>query len=257
MNTNRIYKILTFLALIAELIIFFVLFGKIRNLILDYNISENQQPTYVLLILAVIISVFLFTLSILASYKRDSEEKYIKKEINLLEENSKQKVVDEKQADEELLDIENYIKKFLPKDNSKLDLVKYTEKILSNTAKEFDIVQGLFFVKEKKSDIFNIAGKYAYFGDEEPKSFSLGETLSGQVAKNKTALNLKEIPENYVTILSGLGSSSPNHLIIIPIILEDKTIAIVELASFNEFKRNFSDLFEGMSDKIGKTLMKY
>lgn len=257
MNTNRIYKILTFLALFAELIIFFVLFGKIRNLILDYNISENQQPTYVLLILAVIISVFLFTLSILVSYKKDSEEKYIKKEINLLEENSKQKVVDEKQVDEELLDIENYIKKFLPKDNSKLDLVKYTEKILSNTAKEFDIVQGLFFVKEKKSDIFNIAGKYAYFGDEEPKSFSLGETLSGQVAKNKTALNLKEIPENYVTILSGLGSSSPNHLIIIPIILEDKTIAIVELASFNEFKRNFSDLFEGMSDKIGKTLMKY
>ena len=257
MNTNRIYKILAFLAIIAELIIFFVLFGKIQNLILDFNISENQQPIYILLILAVIIVVFLFILSILASYEKYSEEEYTKKEINLLEENPKQKVVDEKQTDEELLDIENYIKKILPKDDSKLDLVKYTEKILSNIAKEFDVVQGLFFVKEKESDIFNVAGKYAYFGDEEPKSFSLGETLSGQVAKNKTALNLKEIPENYVTILSGLGSSSPNHLIIIPIVLEDKTIAILELASFKEFKRNFIDLFEGMSDQIGKTLMKY
>jgi len=257
MHTNRIYKILAFLAIIAELIIFFVLFGKIRNLILNYNISENQQSTYILLILAVIIVVFLFILSFLTSHEKYSEEEYTKNEINLLEENSNQKVVDEKQAEEELLDIENYIKKILPKDNSKLDLIKYTEKILSNIAKDFDVVQGLFFVKEKKSDIFNVAGKYAYFGDEEPKSFSLGETLSGQVAKNKTALNLKEIPENYVTILSGLGSSSPNHLIIIPIILEDKTIAILELASFKEFKRNFSDLFEGMSDQIAKTLIKY
>ena len=54
------------------------------------------------------------------------------------------------------------------------------------------------FVKEKESDIFNVAGKYAYFGEEQPKSFKYGETLSGQVAKNKTALNLKEIPENRV-----------------------------------------------------------
>ncbi|MCD4835163.1 MAG: GAF domain-containing protein [Bacteroidales bacterium] len=257
MKTSRIYKTLAFLAIIAELIIFFVLFGKIRNLLLDYNISENQQLIYVLLILAVIIVVFLFILSILTSHEKISEEKYIKKDTNLLDENSKQKEVAKKQDDEELIDIENYIKKILPKENSKLDLEKYTEKLLSNIAKEFDVVQGLFFVKEKESDIFNIAGKYAYFGDEEPKSFSLSETLSGQVAKNKTTLNLKEIPENYVTILSGLGSSSPNHLIIIPIILEDKTIAIVELASFKEFKRNFSDLLEGMSDQIGKALMKY
>ena len=257
MKTSRIYKTLAFLAIIAELIIFFVLFGKIRNLLLDYDVSGNQLPIYVLLILAVIIVVFLFILSILTSHEKISEEKYIKKESNLLDENSKQKEVSEIQDDEELIDIENYINKILPKDNSKLDLEKYTEKLLSNIAKEFDVVQGLFFVKEKKSDIFNIAGKYAYFGDEEPKSFSLSETLSGQVAKNKTALNLKEIPENYVTILSGLGSSSPNHLIIIPIILEDKTIAIIELASFKEFKRNFSDLLERMSDQIGKTLIKY
>ncbi len=265
MNTSRINKTLAFLAIIAEFIIFFVLFGKIRNLLLDNNISENQQPIYVLLILAVIIVVFLFILSILASHEKISEEKYIKKETNLFDENSKQKEVaepacpagEEAKDDEELIDIENYIKKILPKDNSKLDLEKYTEKLLSNIAKEFDVVQGLFFVKEKESDIFNIAGKYAYFGDEEPKSFNLSETLSGQVAKNKTALNLKEIPENYVTILSGLGSSSPNHLIIIPIIVEDKTIAIVELASFKEFKRNFSDLLEGISDQIGKALIKY
>ncbi|HAF31155.1 MAG TPA: hypothetical protein DCG75_19120 [Bacteroidales bacterium] len=257
MNTNRIYKILAFSALIAEFIIFFMLFGKIRNLILEFNPSANQKMIYIFLIFAVIIAVFLFVLTIIATNKSHSEEKYSNKGIIINEQHSKQKKVEDNQTDEELLDVESYIKKIIPKEDTKLTLVKYTEKLLSNLAKEFDIVQGLFFVKEKESDTFNIIGKYAYFGDEEPKSFNLGETLSGQVAKNKTTLNLKEIPDNYVTILSGLGSSSPNQLIIIPIVLEEQTVAIIELASFKKFKQNFSDLFEGMSEQIGKALLKY
>lgn len=257
MKTNKIYKTLAFLALLAEFMLGFMLFGKIRNLILEFNPSENYKLVYILIILFIIVAVFLFVLSIMASGKTDYKETIEKKEISSTKENSKKNYNEELLNHEELIDVENYIKKILPKENTKLDIVKYTEKILSNLAKEFDIVQGLFFVKEKETDTFNIIGKYAYFGDEEPKSFMLGETLSGQVAKNKTTLNLQEIPENFVTILSGLGSSSPNHLIIIPIVLEEKTIAIIELASFKEFKHNFSDLFEGLSEPIGKTLLKY
>ncbi|MDA3952969.1 MAG: GAF domain-containing protein [Bacteroidales bacterium] len=256
MDTNRTYKILSSVALIATFIVFFVLFGKIQNLLLEYNISDNHSIN-TLLIVAIILTLILFILSILVSSKQSTQEKYSNNGIDIFNEKSTQQIVDIGETEEELLDVEIYIKKILPKVDSKLSLEKYTEKILSNIAKEFDIVQGLFFVKNKDKDTYNIAGKYAYFGDEEPKSFSLGETLSGQVAKNKIALNLKDIPDNYVTILSGLGSSSPNHLIIIPIILEDKTLAIVELASFKEFKRNFSDLFEGMSNQIGKTLLKF
>ena len=81
--------------------------------------------------------------------------------------------------------------------------------------------------------------------------------MSGQVAKNKKILVLEEIPENYVTILSGLGSSSPDHVIIIPIIWEDKTHAIIELASFKQFKSNFIDLFEGMAEQIAQAVLKY
>ncbi len=255
MSNDRIYKTLAFITLLVEFIIFFILFGKIRNMAIDYNISENISSTYILLIVAVAFAVILFVLTILSSYKKDSENKYLQKQIDLTEHHVKN--IDNELEKEELLDIELYSKKILPQNSAKLDLIKYTEKILSNIAKEFDIVQGLFFVKEKETEIFNIQGKYAYFGDEEPKSFNWGETLSGQVAKNKKALNLEEIPENYVTILSGLGSSSPNHLIIIPVIFENKTIAIIELASFKEFKQNIIDLFEGLSEHIGKALMKF
>ena len=256
MDNLRKYKIFAFIALFAELIIFFALFGKIRNLIISYEIAERNTPIYVLLFLAMILFIFLFILTIILTYKKNPAEDYYQKKDILTDITKKEKTSDFEQK-EELIDIENYTKKILPKDNAKLDLVKYTEKILSNIAKEFDIVQGLFFVKEKKSGIFDIAGKYAYFGEEEPKSFKIGESLSGQVAKNKKVLNLKDIPENYITILSGLGSSSPNYLLIIPIIMNDETIGIIELASFKEFKSNFSNLFEKISEQIGKVLVKY
>jgi len=257
MNKNTILKILSVTLLLASFIVFFSLFAKIRNLDLVHNIDSGQVALFVLISLSLLFTVVLFILSLLNINIQTSEDKYGKKATYELDAEKKDDKKIRDKSTEENLDVEYYSSKIIPKENSKLDLTKYTEKILSNIAKEFDIVQGLFFVRTKDSDIFNIAGKYAYFGDEEPNSFNLGETLSGQVAKNQTILNLKEIPENYITILSGLGSSSPNHLIIIPVITDGKTVAIIELASFKEFKENFKDLFQAMSERIGSTLVKF
>jgi len=251
MNRSGLYKILAFLILLAELIVFFILFGQINEL------AESAGSTKILLVIAVILTVSLFILTISATYKKDSEDKYNREKLTSLKDEGRKKVSEEQSEDNELFNVESYLKRILPKPNSKLNLEKLTEKILSNIAKEFDIVQGLLFIKEKENDVFNIVGKYAYFGEEEPKSFKTGETISGQVAKNKKAFILEEIPDDYVTILSGLGSSSPDHVIIIPIISNDETIAIIELASFKEFKSNFIDLFEGMSDELAKTISKY
>jgi transcriptional regulator with GAF, ATPase, and Fis domain len=221
---------------------------------LSNQAAYNYNSLYIFLLVAAVFALIIFILLISSSINK--EDIYSRKLTQIEEIKSKNKVSDV-EGKEETYNMEYYLNKIIPKENSKLDLAKYTEKILSNIAKEFDIVQGLFFVKENKSDVFNIAGKYAYFGEEQPKSFKLGETLSGQVAKNKTTLNLKEIPEDYVTILSGLGSSSPNNLLIIPIILKDETVGIIELASFKKFSKVIIELFESLSDKIGNELIKF
>ena len=253
MSRFKTNKIFAFIALAIELAILFVLFGKIRNLELSNLVTDNYNTIYVLVLAAAVFALIIFI--ILISNKVNTEDTYSQKLTQIKEDKSKDKSF-EYESEEETSNMEYYLNKILPKENAKLDSTKYTEKILSNIAKEFDIVQGLFFVKEKKTDMFNIAGKYAYFGEEQPKSFKSGETLSGQVAKNKTTLNLKEIPEDYVTILSGLGSSSPNNLLIIPIILKDETVGVIELASFKKFGKVIIELFESISDKIGNELIK-
>ncbi|MEE4196485.1 MAG: GAF domain-containing protein [Bacteroidales bacterium] len=259
MNYKR-YKILASVALLVEIIILFILFARIKNLVSTLETPSGQNITYFFLVIAAIIPVFLFSLTIILTYKNESEELYTENQLQLEEEEAetvKENLIREDKDQEQKIDREIFVNKIIPKNESKLDLEKYSEKLLSNIARELDIVQGLLFKRAKNSEEFAIAGKYAYFGETEPKNFTLGETLSGQVAKNQTILNLSDIPENYITILSGLGTSSPNHLIIIPVIFNQETIAVIELASFKEFKKDIVDSFTEISEHIGKSLSKY
>jgi putative methionine-R-sulfoxide reductase with GAF domain len=252
MTNFKIYKITAFIALLIELIVSFVLFAKIKNLLFTNRIETNESLLYVLIIVMLFIATSLFVLVFILSKNKNEEDTEVK--FDDITNNDKEIITDKSH---ELIDIESYLKKIIPKESSKFDSTIFTEKLLSNIAKEFDIVQGLFFYKEKDSETYKNIGKYAYFGEEEPKDFKIGETLSGQVAKNKTILFLTDIPDNYVTILSGLGTSSPNNLLIIPVIVNDETIGIIELASFKEFEKKFNDLFLKVSENIGRTLTKH
>jgi putative methionine-R-sulfoxide reductase with GAF domain len=130
----------------------------------------------------------------------------------------------------------------------------YIEKVLQNIAKEMDIVQGLVFVLNDADQMFHISGEYAYYSEEKPRSFPIGETLSGQVAKNRQLLNIKELPEGYITILSGLGKSSPRHLIIAPFIRNGKCIGVMELSSFKPFGVNEELLIRRICEEMADLL---
>ena len=132
----------------------------------------------------------------------------------------------------------------------------YTEQILRNIARDLDMVQGLVFVLSNIDQLFHISGEYAYYSEEQPRSFPLGETLSGQVAKNQQFLNVKELPEGYITILSGLGKSNPRYLIIVPIIYNGESIGVMELASFKPFGENEELLIRKISELSAHQLNK-
>jgi hypothetical protein len=123
---------------------------------------------------------------------------------------------------------------------------KFLEVLLSNIAKTNDIVQSIAFKKNEETSMFEMIASYAYYSESAPPTFAEGETLPGQVAKNQVALNLSEVPNDYITVLSGLGKGTPKHLLIVPIISSEHiSTGVLEFASFKEFT----------SDKV-KTLEK-
>jgi hypothetical protein len=140
---------------------------------------------------------------------------------------------------------------------NKPSVEKFSEQILIAFSKKYAIVQGMIFTLSKDDDKFHPSANYAYYSNEVVKSFSYGEGISGQVAKNKELLYISNVPEGYITVLSGLGSSSPKHLLIMPFVYEGKTVAIAEFASFGEFSQNIRQLYERINADLASEFNRF
>lgn len=166
----------------------------------------------------------------------------------------KDMVVDAKKT----IGVEEFVSKIIPQSNQEfVSQEKFTEYILAAIAKEFSIVQGLFFIKNSETETFILQGRYAYFSEELPHDFKEGEGLSGQVAKDKMVINISDIPDGYITIVSGLGTGHPKSVLIVPAIYEGITIGVLELASFQSFAPEEVDLFTKITAQLGESIVNY
>ena len=97
--------------------------------------------------------------------------------------------------------------------------------------KEWQLMQGLFFLKNK-DDVFQLAARYAYFNTQKDLEFVSGETLLGQVAKEREPLYIDHVESETIIVASGTGSSKPCSIYIIPLILPDENCCcgVFELA---------------------------
>src|SRR5262249_4733675 len=68
-----------------------------------------------------------------------------------------------------------------------------------------------------------------------PTDVPVGVGLVGQCALEKRRILLSEIPTGYVRIGSGLGDAAPRNLIVLPVLFEGQTKAVIELASLAQF----------------------
>ncbi len=136
-------------------------------------------------------------------------------------------------------------------------LSEFCDKMLIAMSKRFNFVQSVFFVLDKNDNKYKTCGTYAFYSDEVYREFELGEGLTGQVAKDKKLIILKNIPEKYITIVSGLGKGAPCNLIILPIVKNNQTLAIMEFAAFEKIDDMTSTIFSQIAMPIADEITKY
>lgn len=245
-------KYLPGVLLILLIICILLVFGSYHNLLITSGVKSTPGWAILFLILIVFIGISLYVLV----FKSNSKSKNLENDLYSLKasiEESKHKEVKVEEVVKEKIDIEKETKLIMP--DSIDDLVKFGESFLSNISRKFDIVQGLFYMKDQTSGVFSFISGYAYYSETEPVTYKEGDTLAGQVAKNKIVLNLNNVPDGHITVLSGLGKGSPKHLLIVPIISSDnETIGIFELASFKAFDSEVEKLFAYLGRKLGEKL---
>ena len=135
--------------------------------------------------------------------------------------------------------------------NKAKELKEFAELLLKNFAKQFSIVQAIVYTINKTDKKYKSIAAYAYFS-ENINEFAEGDGINGQVALNKKIKLIKDISKGYITVLSGLGSASPGNLLIIPLIYEGETIALIELASFENIPECYAEVYKRINNPISE-----
>lgn len=113
---------------------------------------------------------------------------------------------------------------------------------------------GVFYVKETNNGkpIYRKKSSFAEDGRDEGREFFYpGEGLVGQCAVEKKPFILNDVPSTYHLIQTGLGSVAPRSIIMAPVLVKDEVVAVVELASLEEFTSTHLKLLEEVLDTLG------
>ncbi|GGK34583.1 histidine kinase [Pilimelia terevasa] len=88
-------------------------------------------------------------------------------------------------------------------------------------------------------------------GDTVRPRFRLGESLVGQAARSRRTIAVHDVPAGYVTISSGLGGASPSSLVVLPIVVEEQVLGVIELASVRRFTPVHLAFLELLMETLG------
>jgi PAS domain S-box-containing protein len=138
------------------------------------------------------------------------------------------------------------------------NMEEFSFNIISNLVKYMSSNQGGFFLIEQEADgnvFFDLKASYAYdrkkFAD---KRIEWGEGLIGTCALEKQSIYMTNIPDGYLEITSGLGMANPDHLLIVPLLVQDRVLGIIELASFKSFENFEIRFLESVAENTAITL---
>ncbi|WP_157436719.1 HAMP domain-containing protein [Actinospica robiniae] len=113
---------------------------------------------------------------------------------------------------------------------------------------------GGFYLAEEAADgtELTLVGSYGRPADLAGHDrFKPGESLVGQSARSRRVIAAEGVPGDYIGISSGLGRATPGGLIILPIVVEDQVLGVIELASFTSFTAIHRDFLERLMEALG------
>jgi len=116
---------------------------------------------------------------------------------------------------------------------------------------------GLFLVNdEEENDQFIELEASCAFSRRKfhQKRFEPGEGLIGRCILEQKIIFMKDIPNEYIEITSGLGGANPSCLLLVPLKLNDKTYGVLEIASFKEIEQYQIEFVEKLGETIASTI---
>ncbi|MBF6353782.1 HAMP domain-containing protein [Nocardia higoensis] len=134
------------------------------------------------------------------------------------------------------------------------DLHVVAELIMDELAPLVSAQFGAFYLADESTDRPELILISSYGSPQVPGQevrFAYGQSLVGQAARSRRTIAVDEVPGDYLAISSGLGRTSPVNLLLLPIVVEDQVLGVIELASVHHFTRIHRDFLDQLMETVG------
>jgi len=144
----------------------------------------------------------------------------------------------------------------LRQNNDDIDKLSYD--VISNLVKYCDANQGGLFIvndDDEKNKYIEMAAAYAFNRKKFLENrIEMGVGLVGRAVQESETIFISDIPNDYISITSGLGEENPKSILIVPLVLNDNVYGVIEMASFREFEKYQIEFVEKIGENIAATL---
>lgn len=144
----------------------------------------------------------------------------------------------------------------LRRNNDNMEELSYD--IINNLVDYMKINQAGFFIintDEAGQKYFELTAFVAFDRKKfANKKVMWGEGLIGRCALEKESIYITDIPDNYISVTSGLGQSNPRSLLLVPLKSNDEIFGVIEMASFQPFQEHEIAFVEKTAESIAMTI---
>jgi signal transduction histidine kinase/HAMP domain-containing protein len=141
------------------------------------------------------------------------------------------------------------------------NIVSVAQAIISELAPLVSAHHGAFYLTETRDGergpepVLSLIASYGFGGRKTlASSYRLKESLIGQCAFEKKRIVLREVPEDFIYIATGMGEAAPRCVAVLPVLFEGETKAVIELASFATFSPNHLAFLDQLMENVGVIL---
>jgi len=139
------------------------------------------------------------------------------------------------------------------------DVIELSFLIIQKLVTYMNMEMGSLFITNDSDPAnltLDLAASYAY---ERRKFNSLslewGGGLPGTCAMEKEPIFLTDVPTDYFDVASGLGSSKPNCILLVPLKVSDRVAGVIELATVRLLRPFETEFVESLSERIASSLL--
>jgi two-component system sensor histidine kinase/response regulator len=106
----------------------------------------------------------------------------------------------------------------------------FASALLTRLSESLDLLYGAFYVANDDHTRFTRVGAFATDVAAEPHEFALGDGLVGQAAAERRTLQVSPASDKQLRVLTGIGSVEPACLLFLPVVHQNTTLGVIELA---------------------------